>query len=367
MHWEPVVAKLERILQTDMEMKIIPKELWLAWGGQEAMGEISSIAAEGSRYFKLTFLEPDSVLVLGVSADELRDREIRLIELFLLTQAEDTPALAVESYDEERMMTELGQQLMKEIRSSTPGLPMAPLAEPYALLPSLRQGKLPFLVAGEFPDTLQTSYSERVKLLESFFDEDVTLIPLQENEWVVLAPESLLTAAGDGDEEGLEDGLASLASGLHDMIEGEWGGKSYVAVTYPCKPSEQLPQVSRTLRETMGAGRRFDAAQPIYLPWKLRLELLLSSLPEAEKLRFAEQILGRGEPVLDTETLQTLDTFFSLDCNVSETAKKLYIHRNTLLYRLDKIKQETAIDVRSFEGAVLMKLALLLYKVTKRK
>jgi len=56
-----------------------------------------------------------------------------------------------------------------------------------------------------------------------------------------------------------------------------------------------------------------------------------------------------------------------LDCNVSETAKKLYIHRNTLLYRLDKFKQETGLDVRTFNDAVLVKIALLLYKVTKRK
>lgn len=52
---------------------------------------------------------------------------------------------------------------------------------------------------------------------------------------------------------------------------------------------------------------------------------------------------------------------------MSETAKKLYIHRNTLLYRLDKFKNETGLDVRTFHDAVLVKLALVLYKVTKRK
>ena len=67
------------------------------------------------------------------------------------------------------------------------------------------------------------------------------------------------------------------------------------------------------------------------------------------------------------ETMTTLEQFFQLDCNVSETAKKLYIHRNTLLYRLDKFKQETGLDVRTFNNAVLVKIAMLLYKVTKRK
>jgi DNA-binding PucR family transcriptional regulator len=71
--------------------------------------------------------------------------------------------------------------------------------------------------------------------------------------------------------------------------------------------------------------------------------------------------------VLDSETLMTLEQFFAMDCNVSETAKKLYIHRNTLLYRLDKFKNATGIDVRSFNDAVLIRVALLLYKVTKKK
>ncbi|WP_420871911.1 helix-turn-helix domain-containing protein [Cohnella rhizosphaerae] len=56
-----------------------------------------------------------------------------------------------------------------------------------------------------------------------------------------------------------------------------------------------------------------------------------------------------------------------MDCNVSETAKRLFIHRNTLLYRLDKLKQEAGLDVRSFNDAILVRLLMLLYKVTKRK
>jgi len=77
--------------------------------------------------------------------------------------------------------------------------------------------------------------------------------------------------------------------------------------------------------------------------------------------------MGRPDLFTDSETVATLDAFFSMDCNVSETAKKLFIHRNTLLYRLDKIKNEAGLDVRSFNDAVLVRILLLLYKVTKRK
>jgi carbohydrate diacid regulator len=97
------------------------------------------------------------------------------------------------------------------------------------------------------------------------------------------------------------------------------------------------------------------------------LERLLNTIPEAQRAKFVEQALKRTDVFLEPEILTTLETFFALDCNVSETAKKLYIHRNTLLYRLDKLKQETELDVRLFRDAVLVKIILLLYKVTKRK
>jgi DNA-binding PucR family transcriptional regulator len=99
----------------------------------------------------------------------------------------------------------------------------------------------------------------------------------------------------------------------------------------------------------------------------LRLEKLLHLLPERDRTKFLEQVLKGADHVLDAETQTTLEQFFALDCNVSETAKKLYVHRNTLLYRLDKFKNETGLDVRTFSDAVLVRIALLLYKVTKRK
>jgi DNA-binding PucR family transcriptional regulator len=78
-------------------------------------------------------------------------------------------------------------------------------------------------------------------------------------------------------------------------------------------------------------------------------------------------VLKRNNLSPDTEMYLLLEQFFTHDCNVSETAKSLYVHRNTLLYRLDKFKQETGLDVRNFNDAVLVQVALLLYKVTKRR
>jgi len=154
---------------------------------------------------------------------------------------------------------------------------------------------------------------------------------------------------------------------LYEMLANEWGGEYHLAIDYPFKPAKSLLATMLQLRESIMLGRTFHVGTYIHLPWELRLEKLLHLVQDKEKTKFMDQVLRGTDHLLDAETLMTLEHFFSLDCNVSETAKKLYIHRNTLLYRLDKFKQDTGLDVRTFNHAVLVRLALLLYKVTKRK
>lgn len=62
---------------------------------------------------------------------------------------------------------------------------------------------------------------------------------------------------------------------------------------------------------------------------------------------------------LDEDTLDTINRFFENNLNVSETARKLYVHRNTLVYRLEKVKKITGLDLREFEDAILFKVAVM--------
>ena len=188
----------------------------------------------------------------------------------------------------------------------------------------------------------------------------------------MLGPQSLIYDAQSEErdeemEESVEESLTSIASGLHEMLASEWIGECHLAVSQPISPINSIISTTALLRETIHLGRTFHVGSNIHLPWLLHLERLLSTIPEVQRLKFVEQALKRTDVFLEPEILTTLETFFGLDCNVSETAKKLYIHRNTLLYRLDKLKQETELDVRQFRDAVLVKIILLLYKVTKRK
>ena len=66
-----------------------------------------------------------------------------------------------------------------------------------------------------------------------------------------------------------------------------------------------------------------------------------------------------GAVALDEDTLDTINRFFENNLNVSETARKLYVHRNTLVYRLEKVKKITGLDLREFEDAILFKVAVM--------
>jgi sugar diacid utilization regulator len=269
------------------------------------------------------------------------------------------------STDEERQSALLAAWVLERIEK---GDTESPLPEPLSMWPAISGVKVPLLLYGDYPDRQQqTSYSELRKLLKTFFEDDIVLIPLHNKQWLILGDESLVAKVKDNDGETMEESLSELASALHDMAASEWVGECHVAATYPFTPSTSLVQAVLTLRETIELGRAYRMSSNIHLPWELRLETLLDAAPKRSKARFLEGVLRRAEPSFESEMLQTLDTFFLENCNVSDTAKRLYIHRNTLLYRLDKFKQETDMDVRDFDHAVLVRLALLLYKVTKRK
>lgn len=270
--------------------------------------------------------------------------------------------------DLERQARRLGEWIEQSIDG---GDWVAEVPESMELRGRLFDGMVPFLLMCEQLQDKKPAYNELEKTIRTFISDDTLLIPLKQQEWLILCTDRVLSAAEtDGevpDGEETKEVLSSLAEGLYELITGEWGGECHVAVAEPFIPSENIIRLVSTLRETIFLGRKFHVGMHVHLPWLVHLEKLLNGIPEQIRSRFVEEMMGRPDLFTDPETVSTLDAFFSMDCNVSETAKKLFIHRNTLLYRLDKIKHEAGLDVRSFNDAVLVRILLLLYKVTKRK
>jgi len=313
-------------------------------------------------------LEDDLVVLLQIMRADLHPTELELIS-WTLQMRESLPLSKGYAISETELSAKkLGEWIQKQLEADEPS---------YSLPDHLMSGNrlynemIPILLVTEQANVRETAYTELEKLLRSFLSEDVLLIPLKSQEWLIWGPLSLLRD-GEADpfdeqeEESLEDSLASIAMGLHEMLASEWIGECQLAIAQPAVPANSLVESAIMLRETINLGRKFHVGTNIHLPWMLQLERLLNAIPESQRSKYLEQSLKRTDLFVESEMLGTLETFFELDCNVSETAKKLYIHRNTLLYRLDKLKQETGLDVRSFRDAVLVKIILLLYKVTKR-
>jgi sugar diacid utilization regulator len=361
--WERLLQQLRSILNVPIDLTELSVPEWTARFGRPGSLKRSR-EDNGLLYFWLS-ARGERVTALTVEAHLLTQAERALIEMHIdLLRQMDKRSHARAAEDEEERSVRLSQWLSRQIEMGTIG---EELPEPFAA--SLQAVRIPILMYTDPIDRGKIPFRETKRLLESFFDEEIVLIPLLEREWVILAPELVLGAGALEDKENgesLEESLESLCLGLYEMVATEGFGECHLSVDYPIVPAKSLIRSVLLMRESIQLGRMYHIAANVHLPWTLHLERLLQPLPAREKVQFLERILKRAEHILDQEMLSTLEQFFALGCNVSETAKKLYIHRNTLLYRLDKFKQETGLDVRNFNDAVLVKIALLLYKVTKR-
>jgi len=316
----------------------------------------------------LTEQQGDHFQILELNEADVTGNEKALIKL-LITQNKlaQSKSMYEGMSNHEKQATQLGKWLVEQLEENQE---ITSIPDRLLIGSQLYNEMIPILLVADSASHQQTSFQELDRLLRSFLSEDIILIPLQHEEWIIWGPLSLLRdddpIEGDSEvEETIEDSLENIALGLHEMLANEWIGDCHLAISYPVVPMKLLVETTMGLREAIHIGRKFHQGSNIHLQWMLQLERLLHAIPESQRQKYLEQSLKRAELFVEPEMLATLDTFFELDCNVSETAKKLYIHRNTLLYRLDKLKQETGLDVRLFRDAVLVKIILLLYKVTK--
>ena len=124
----------------------------------------------------------------------------------------------------------------------------------------------------------------------------------------------------------------------------------------------ELKDVSKSFKEAKVAlevGKIFYAHRSVISYATLGIGRLIYQLPQSLCEIFIDETFGGDVPDLDEETLSTLDKFFENNLNVSETARQLFVHRNTLMYRIEKIQKSTGLDLRSFDDALTFKIALM--------
>lgn len=132
---------------------------------------------------------------------------------------------------------------------------------------------------------------------------------------------------------------------------------------------EELKDVSKSYKEAklaLDVGKIFYAEKSVVAYSTLGIGRLIYQLPINLCRIFINEIFGDNVPLnFDDETLTTINKFFDNNLNVSETSRQLFVHRNTLVYRIEKIQKTTGLDLRNFEDALTFKIALMVVNYMK--
>lgn len=167
-------------------------------------------------------------------------------------------------------------------------------------------------------------------------------------------------------EDSSQEALDMVANTIVDMMNAEAMLK--VRVAYGTVVQE-LKDVSKSYKEAQMAldvGKIFYAEREVAAYSALGIGRLIYQLPINLCKIFIQEIFGDNVPTdLDEETLNTLNKFFENNLNVSETSRQLFVHRNTLVYRIEKIQKSTGLDLRSFDDALTFKIALMVVNYMK--
>lgn len=163
---------------------------------------------------------------------------------------------------------------------------------------------------------------------------------------------------GDGQKE-----IEKAAGSMEAFLKKE--GMTGVRIAYGTVVKE-IKEVSRSYKEAkmaMDVGKIFFDERNIIAYSELGIGRLIYQLPIPLCKMFIKEIFGGKSPdEFDEETLTTINKFFENSLNVSETSRQLFIHRNTLVYRLDKLQKSTGLDLRVFEDAITFRIALMVVK-----
>ena len=160
--------------------------------------------------------------------------------------------------------------------------------------------------------------------------------------------------------------IEKTAKGLIACLQKE--GLKKVRISYGTVVRE-IKEVSRSYKEAkmaLDVGKIFFDERDIIAYSELGIGRLIYKLPIPLCKMFIREIFdGKSPDDFDEETLTTIYKFFENSLNVSETSRQLFIHRNTLVYRLDKLQKSTGLDLRVFEDAITFKIALMVVKYMK--
>ena len=160
--------------------------------------------------------------------------------------------------------------------------------------------------------------------------------------------------------------LDKTADVIIDMLSTEAMSAAHVAYGTIVNDIREVSRSYKEAKMALDVGKIFYSNKNVVAYNRLGIGRLIYQLPIPLCQMFIKEIFeGKAPDDFDDETLSTINKFFENSLNVSETSRQLYIHRNTLVYRLDKIQKITGLDLRVFDDAITFKIALMVVKYMK--
>ena len=157
--------------------------------------------------------------------------------------------------------------------------------------------------------------------------------------------------------------LEKIAQNIENTLKNELRVKTSIGIGTVSEHLRELADSYKEAQTAIEVGKVFDTEKSIMRYENLGIGRLIYQLPTTLCEIFLSEIFKKSSiDRLDQETLSTINKFFENNLNVSETSRKLFVHRNTLVYRLEKIKKLTGLDLRQFDHAIVFKVALMVRK-----
>ena len=157
--------------------------------------------------------------------------------------------------------------------------------------------------------------------------------------------------------------LVKTAKAIEETLNSEIFVKTVIGVGTVAGHLRELADSYKEAQLAIEVGKVFDTERSVITYENLGIGRLIYQLPTTLCEIFLAEVFKKNSiDTLDQETLYTINKFFENNLNVSETSRKLFVHRNTLVYRLEKIKKLTGLDLREFDHAIIFKVALMVKK-----
>ena len=190
---------------------------------------------------------------------------------------------------------------------------------------------------------------------------DIT--PMQEQDVLIDMDRHTVALIKDMSDVDSVDELRQFGQALQETLMSETAHQMTVGIGRTRHMIDELWESYSEAKRAIEVGRIFQPEDNIYMFNRLILERFLMELPPDLSAYYHGLLFNRKtQRLFNEEMLYTIDMFFKKDLNLSDTARQLYIHRNTLVYRLDKVQKQTGLDLRTFEDAVTFKILMELKK-----